>query len=152
MANAFYIPFNNEPVNTGRGNESDTYTVPSGKYARVIASVSVKAYPLASADVGATGVYSGAAVADSGNIVLYLDEGEELSFDTQAASANGSSAASSFVQASSFARVVVDSSNMFEVQVTAYNYLRNSAGTNVQAQVGGAISGFFRYEEYNKIS
>lgn len=153
MANSFFVPFNNQPVNTGRGSDSNSYTVPSGKFARVTITLCARAYVNNMPDVGG-GVASIACGEDSTTLVIYMDEAEVLDFTASNASgSNGNGNDTANVNAHSQISADIGGSPIARVFAQANAYARITSGAfGSDWTISGDTEAYFRYEEYNKIS
>lgn len=150
MANAFFVPHNNQPVNTGRGDHGDTYTVPSGKFARVTITMMVTAYVNLQTEQSTNGIGS---TADSSTetIVIYMDESEVLSFTTSSASASVNSSGNYSISDTGTVYARIGGSNIAGC-IAAASACGNTGGNANNSSITGTSEAYFRYEEYNKIS
>jgi hypothetical protein len=145
MSAPYIIPFNFQPVNTGISNS--TYTVPAGKYARVVVNLSASAR-IFNTSLVATG---GEAIAVSNNtqslsVEVWARAGEAFSASTSAPAP----APSSSVNIIASAVAVLNGNLLASVYAPASGLIFTSSGDTVEANSIAEVS--FRYEEYNQIS
>lgn len=171
MSAPYIIPFNHQPVSTG---VSTNYTVPSGKYARVVINLNASAACSQNDSLG-TG-FSGAPSASvncqsdskSNSIELWLKAGDNISFALQNA-AGSAGFNSGFV--GNTAAVLFDAAAS-ESAAVAFHNGNEVASARAVAQASATVSGTFvmgtftmtyatftgdtrgriYYEEYNVIS
>jgi hypothetical protein len=159
MANNFFIPFDNRPASTQQG--SGTYTVPSGKFARLKISLDVTAY-FDEADW--TTVVSGGDVYDykpgreSEKFELWLNSGDVVTFSNTAASDSnlnntgspqiaslaGESSCTVSVNTGGGASIVASVRCRGEIFINQKN--------TTTANIGGTAVSYWHAEEYNEIS
>jgi hypothetical protein len=173
MPAPFIIPFNNQPVNTGVTAAS--YTVPAGKYARVIVSIGLTATfsnggsltNIGSTTSGSTnyGVNTGHF---NDKIELWLKAGDVLAFTTSLASGTISTVAGATIGGQFEARsassqtsstITLNASALATFYATASVYHHQTfpaaAGTLVAATIGtfaGTATVVTHFEEFNVIS
>lgn len=97
MANQFIIPFNFEPIET-KQDSGGPYTVPSGRYARMRASISVWCYMPASEYLKMTTLSTTAKVRDgfaNGTYEIWLRSGDSVSFTTSVSASSNTNATGS---------------------------------------------------------
>ena len=143
-------PFNFHPVNTGRGTQASSYTVPAGKYARVIITLSVTAYfTNASSGGSAADVLSHSDGSETVSFETYMTAGEQLTFSATAASASDTVGSGLFnVNDGSVVTALIDGSSMAaaKCRAGAFGYL--GTGTH-NLTLTGTAEAYFRYEEHN---
>jgi hypothetical protein len=171
MAAPYIIPFNHQPVN--RGTTAGTYTVPSGRYARVVASLS--AYAGASKTAFITSFPSGSSPSydckpdsNQASIELWLRAGDVVSTAGVVASGTASfsinnagslpGVITASERASSRAIVRVNSADVCSVSAivqASFAVGASFASTTYSltyAQFEGSWNVIINYEEYNQIS
>lgn len=152
MASIINIPFNFQPVNTGVV-ANGSYTVPAGKYARVMATLSVKSYmgPL----VQVSGSVDGGNGEDSVSIELWLKSGDIVSVSNSAGSATATASgninqASNFANAISTANLLVNGVVVSSVTCASWVYL-TPANTTI-FNLSGTANVNYQYAEFTNIS
>lgn len=142
---AQYIPFDHRPSNiTNRDNAS--YTVPAGKYARVVFSYSCNAYYANGGDVGqSVGITNGNAV---GEVDFWLDAGDVLSASKSNAAA-GPSGAGKSLHASSSITVSINSSVCKRIVAFAS---AASGASSPNLKIEGSTNYTMYIEEYDIVS
>jgi hypothetical protein len=153
MANAFFVPFNFQPVNTGAGNESSTYTVPAGKYARVTVTLCVSAYAGSQSVINNSNDHIDSnSNSNSTSFEIFMNEGEALTFSASPANANDNTGYRTFTLADeSLISARIDGTEFSVLRCHAAIQGYQSASTH-NIYVYGTADAAFRYEEYNKIS
>lgn len=172
MPAPFIVPFNNQPVNTGVTTAS--YTVPAGKYSRVIVTVgltaSVSKSPVASATTGAA-AQAGSYTANQGSfndkLELWLKAGDVLSFTTSVASGAVSATSITTVASGVYFRatssstqttISLNASALATFYATAqigFYYVPQTTVVSTAVDIGtftGAASVVTHFEEFNVIS
>lgn len=161
MSAPFFIPFNFQPVNTGRS--STTYTVPAGFYAQV--QINLAAYAnatLANTDVQGLFTpinYNSDSESDSRNISLFLKAGDVITFNSSVASGTGNVSWSSVndvrmasASAVSIITARLNGQDIATIYATASGVLSmdaiSAAGSFNFVNFSGAVSGFVQYSEY----
>jgi hypothetical protein len=155
MSAPYIIPFNFQPVNSGTINNA-SYTVPAGKYARVIATVQASARASRTMTaVPNSYIHSGYGGTDSKTVELWLRAGEVVTTTTTVASGTASNTINTpaSVVSASTAMLSVGGVGTCLVNVPA---LDTTAATAVAGQststLGGQATVIYRYEEFNIIS
>lgn len=157
------IPFNNQPESVTI--QSGSYTVPSGKFARVTIQARAWAGGYISLSgsigpsVGLTGGYNHVTQdTSSDSITVYLPAGSDISNTTQSASDSDSGQSNTnqlFASGASFVNVSVDASVVLSVYASAVCYCRNttSGGTDYfSATVTGSTSVSYTVELFSELS
>lgn len=153
MASTRQFPFNHEPVNT-TAIDAATYTVPSGKYARVVINYYLFAVPstnLASSGVSQDFQAEIENLGKYGEVEIWLKDGDVVSWSGTNASGNiGATAASRYTEIE------------FDLNGTIFKRIRDyvsgwGAYGNPPilydiATVTGGHSASFYVEEYNSLS
>ena len=154
MSNAFFVPFNFQPVNTGRGNESSTYTVPSGKYARVTITLNIRAW-MEELD-NSLSPFQVNTSDDQRTLTIFMDEGEVLDFTTSLPTTDYPAAGSpTQLEDEAIFSITADiDGNAIAKAWAQVNFMVYSGGTITSSSIKprGDAEAYFRYEEYNKIS
>jgi hypothetical protein len=156
MSAIINIPFNFQPVNTGAVNNS-SYTVPNGKYARVVILLTATAtasmmFPPINASQPCVSVQSNQVSAE-----LWLKSGDVISFSSSPATGsftsaffNGSSNGGG-VSGTSTATALLNGTPMIKCLATAFAGF--GAGNAVSSvAIVGDTSGLIQFSEYNNIS
>jgi hypothetical protein len=149
MSAPYIIPFNHQPISTGVG--SSTYTVPSGKYTRLVVAVHTSAY----GNVSQANQRVESMSNDSNTVTqaYWLKAGDVVTVSTTSASASASpsTGATSFLRSSSIASVLINGSTVIDSE--SYSHIEiNNANTSVTVSISGNSSARYFYEEYNVIS
>jgi hypothetical protein len=148
MSAPYIIPFNNQPANTGAG--SSTYTVPSGKYTRLVVAVHTSAYGNVSL------INQVVDMSNDSNTVTqayWLKAGDIVTVSTTSASASNTPATGAvvFLRASSIASVFINGTTVIDSE--SYSYIQTgSTIAGVTISISGNSSARYFYEEYNVIS
>lgn len=152
MSAPYIIPFNNQPVTTGAGTA--TYTVPSGKYARVTITLNTAIYfSASSATTVANFPPSGNTACDTVVISIWAKTGDAISFAANspgATSSAGATAAVAYLTSTSTMTALLNGTAFAKASATATFITSNSASSTVTSE--GAGSATYYYEEYNVIS
>jgi len=152
MGNAFFVPFNFQPVNTGAGNEGSTYTVPSGKYARVTITMCVSAYARNAFLAAQSESADSNSTSNAVTLTIFMDDGEALTFSATAANTSDTGGSGNFsISDDSVISARVDGVDISQIRCHAAIHGFTSAGTH-SVYIDGTAEANFRYEEYNKIS
>ena len=172
MAAPIVVPFNNQPINTGVTTAS--YTVPAGKYSRVIVSIGLSAQfsktPTSNETTGAnsqTGSYMSTPASFNDKLELWLKAGDVLAFTTTTASGtitvpSTTLAASGqllrVAQSSTSASITLNASSLATFYATSQVSFQQSPGTGVTSTIltlgafGGTATVVTHFEEFNVIS
>jgi hypothetical protein len=155
MSAPYIIPFNFQPSATGNVANAG-YTVPAGKYARVMANLSVKSHPSSYSAVGSGSppVYA-ASGEDSTSIELFLKSGDVVSVSNSAGSATATAsgnayAASNFAVAVSTANISVNGTIVASVTCSSSCFLSPANITTMN--LSGTSTVNYSYAEFNNIS
>ena len=147
MAAPYIIPFNFQPANTGTVLNG-SYTVPSGKYARVIINLSAMARISAATSDSDGGEYVAiSSNSDSSTIEVWAVAAE--AFTTSTSSASGGPGAST--HSISTASVSIGGTQLAIARAAASGII-GGGGADDNVTISGAASASMRYEEYNVIS
>lgn len=164
MSDAF-IPFNHQPVSVGRS--TGTYTVPSGKYARVTVSAYVSARTSANSSGSGFTISSYNTHGDTHNEVFHywLSAGDSITFSGSSASGNATAAIPGGAGLAYTSTAHADTTLSVDVNGNSSASLLARAIVNISvtnggaapinfvfASFGGSFSCTFFYEEYNVIS
>ena len=144
MSAPYIIPFNHQPILTGAS--SSTYTVPSGKYARVTATLTCAAWVSARSAVNGSTGYSEGASSQSTTITIWLKAADAITVSNT--NASGTSASSSLVTSVSTASILVNAATVSSISTPVS--ATATAGNTVT--LSGSASVNYIYEEYNVIS
>lgn len=165
------VPFNFQPVNTGRS--TTTYTVPAGRYSRVIINIGLTASSnLANATAASQAVAQGGSIGInsdtcSESIELWLKAGDVLSFTTTVASGSATWTLSSMssgvmytdsTSASSSATINLNAASLATFYATAqavFSMVATSVGSatsGTYATFSGTSTVVITYAEFNVIS
>lgn len=151
MASIVHIPFNFAPINTG--STTSTYTVPSGKYARVLFSITSRTWIVPS--TGNTD--PNANCSDSNTVTgdIWLMSGDVVAMSSTIASGTftNPSGAGATISAtgSSSTRLTVNSSEASRVE-SMVSFLFLSASSTPAVSLDGSASMSIFFQEYNNIS
>lgn len=153
MSNAFFIPRGIAPNNVSNGDETGTYTVPSGYEAIVTVTMNVIAYANVTGNPAAITAPHGicGATSNSASIVFRMDEGEDLSFTSSPASYNsGGSILSNFsTTQSSTISAEIDLTTYHEIKCTLAIWAEGVSNT-ANAIISGEAVATWRAEEFLK--
>jgi hypothetical protein len=161
MSTPYIIPFNFQPVNVVSAS-SGSYTVPSGKYAKVTVVLSSQmAFSSLSGTATAvtnTNIFS----SESGHVVvdLYLKAGDVLSFSSSSGSGasvttSGGNTSGSFVLSTSSSQSALVNSNTAAVArgyIGGFISVQGTANSAMGVNVGTNNGFSYTAQEYNVIS
>lgn len=149
MSAPYIIPFNHQPVNTGSG--SSTYTVPSGKYARLRYTCNAQAWTMVTGGTSGNVTGTTSSSTDSCNGDIWLKAGDAITVSLSNPSGSVGPAASGTITATATAAILLNASIFARASCTsAMSWIGLGASTSMQKD--GTTSVYFSYEEYNIIS
>ena len=161
MSAPYIIPFNHQPMNVVSG--SGSYTVPSGKYARVCVTLG-SAISLGVLTGSATAFSGATIVATSANnqvvIDVYLKAGDVLSFSTTSAASysvltSGGASSATFYPNTTASSLVSINSVIFSSAISNLSGIVQVSGSS-NSTMGFTPSanniGYYISQEYNVIS
>lgn len=141
MSAPYIIPFNQQPVNTGAG--SSTYTVPSGKYARLTYNL----YAVATVTCSiATNSPVNLSNSDNLSGSVWLKAGDAITVGTSVPS--GTSGSGAGISGSASASILLNATTFAQ----AIAGISSSGVTAATLTLGGSTGSLFMYEEYNAIT
>lgn len=150
---AYIIPFNHQPVATG--SQSTTYTVPSGKYSRVVVTLNAAVFMSASTSAAVANFPpSGGSQNDSVVVEIWAKAGDAISFTSSipsAASSNSSGATDvKYLNGVTTSIAQLNGTAFAKARAAVTLITTNASGS--QVTIGGSVDGNLYYEEYNVIS
>ena len=152
MSAPYIIPFNFQPVSTGAS--TSTYTVPSGKYARVVISLSSEIGVQTTANPSGAPVVGESFFTDGSNSIskeFWLKATDSVSLSTTSGSGTITSGTNAQVQKSScVASATINGTSVLVSRSTA-SALMQTAAAYIASFVGNPSASVY-YEEYNVIS
>jgi len=135
MTAPYVLPFDHHPVNT-LTVDNDDYTVPAGKFARIIATLSVEAH-VSAVSAAPTTISNGE---NSTSLEFWADTGDVVDVSRTAASASGTL----YQTAQSVAAITFNTAIVGRIFANASAYL--SSGTST---ITGTALVNYQVEEYN---
>lgn len=149
MANAFTIPFNYHISGSDDGNTGSSYTCPSGKRARVTATLYVEAY---GQHANSQGVIS--SNSNSTSLSFWIDDGDIVSASATAANTNSTATGPVALTGTSTATLQYNNgagaTTMAEIKATGVA-VNHTASASV-LDVDGTADVYFYVEEYDNIT
>lgn len=153
MASTRQFPFNHEPVETKAIDGPSSYTVPSGRYARVVVNYYLFAVPNINLATGVSQTFQAEIenLGKYGEVEIWLKDGDVVSWSGTNASGNiGATAANRYTEIK------------FDLNGTTFKRIRDyisgwgaygnpPSGFDVAVVIGGHSASFY-VEEYNSLS
>jgi len=147
------LPFNHQPISTENGNESDPYTCPAGKYARVVCTMSVSQWGIAQTQATNSGQSAFAtAASDSAVVDFWLRAGMILDGSVSVGTATTGSTPSGTCSATSTVSITIGGNTVARIAASASAGHDNGNNSSTTSSVTGTASFFYYAEEYNELT